>query len=138
MRRRAAVTGHHDLTRPDPLGFSCLVVLATRYKTMTQTQRKWLKRKQAIEPEIGHLKADHRMERNWLKGSAGDALHTLCCAVGYNIKWLMRAISRLGLQVLLLGLDLLTQLGELERNISKQIKFQFANRNLNIQVLQKF
>ena len=34
MRRRAAVTGHHDLTRPDPLGFSCLVVLATRYKTM--------------------------------------------------------------------------------------------------------
>jgi hypothetical protein len=34
MRRRAAVTGHNDLTRPDPLGFSYLVVLATRYKTM--------------------------------------------------------------------------------------------------------
>ena len=34
MRRWAAVTGHHDLSRPDPLGFSCLVVLATRYKTM--------------------------------------------------------------------------------------------------------
>jgi hypothetical protein len=34
MRRRAAVTGHHDLTRPDPLGFSCLVVLTRRYKTM--------------------------------------------------------------------------------------------------------
>ena len=36
------------------------------------------------------------------------------------------------------ALDLLTQLGELERNISKQIKFQFANRNLNTQVLLKF
>ena len=34
MRRRTAVTGHHDLTLPDPLGFSCLVVLATRYITM--------------------------------------------------------------------------------------------------------
>jgi transposase len=50
----------------------------------------------------------------------------------------MRAIARLGLQGLLLGLDLLTQLEELKRNFSKQIKFQFANRNLNNQVLQKF
>ena len=33
--RRAAVTGHHNLTRPDPLGF-CLVMLATRYKTTYQ------------------------------------------------------------------------------------------------------
>ena len=62
----------------------------------------------------------------------------LCCAVGYNIKWLMRAIARLGLRGLLLGLDLLMQLRELERNISKQIKFQFENRNLNTQVLLKF
>jgi len=32
----------------------------------------------------------------------------------------------------------LTQLGELERNISKQIKFQFANLNLKTQVLLRF
>jgi len=32
----------------------------------------------------------------------------------------------------------LTQLRELEHNISKQIKFQFENRNLNTQVLLKF
>ena len=74
------------------------------------------------------------MNRNWLKGSSGDALHTLCCAVGYNVKWLMRAIARLGLEGLLLGLKLLTQLRELESNISKQIKLQFENRNLNTQV----
>jgi IS5 family transposase len=78
------------------------------------------------------------MDRNWLKGSTGDALHTLCCAVGYNIKWLMRAIARLGLRGLLLCLDLLTQLRELDRNISKQMMFQFENRNLNNQVLLKF
>jgi hypothetical protein len=70
------------------------------------------------------------MDRNWLKVSTGDALHTVCCAAGYNIKWLMRAIARLELRGLLLGRDLLTQLRELERNIIKQIKFQFENRNL--------
>ena len=66
------------------------------------------------------LKPDHQMDRNWLKGSTGDAFYTLCCAVGYNIKWLMKAIACLGLQGLLLGLDLLTRLRELERNIFKQ------------------
>jgi hypothetical protein len=50
----------------------------------------------------------------------------------------MRAIARLGLRGLLLGLDLLAQLRELDRNIFKQIKFQFENRNLNTQVLLKF
>ena len=27
----------------------------------------------------------------------GDALHALSCAAGYNIRWLLRAIARLGL-----------------------------------------
>ena len=32
------------------------------------------------------------MDRCWLKGALGDALHALSCAAGYNIRWLMRAI----------------------------------------------
>ena len=68
-----------------------------RYKTMSKHERKWLKRRQAVEPAIGHLKADYRMSRCWLKGSMGDALHALSCAVGYNLRWLMRAVVRLGL-----------------------------------------
>ena len=63
-----------------------------RYKTLTRLQRRWLKRRQAIEPAIGHTKSDHRMERCWLKGAIGDALHAISCAAGYNIRWLMRAI----------------------------------------------
>ena len=51
----------------------------------------------AIEPLIGHTKANHRMDRCWLQGAVGDALHALSCAAGYNIRWLMRAIARLGL-----------------------------------------
>ena len=57
-----------------------------------------LRRRQAIEPLIGHTKADHRMDRCWLKGALGDALHALSCAAGYNIRWLLRAITRLGLR----------------------------------------
>jgi len=65
-----------------------------RFKSMTNQQRRWLKRRQAIEPAIGHLKADHRMNRCWLAGSLGDALHTVLCAAGYNLRWLLRAVVR--------------------------------------------
>ena len=44
------------------------------------------------------------MERCWLKGAAGDALHALSCAAGYNIRWLLRAIARLGTGLASLGL----------------------------------
>ena len=63
-----------------------------KYKKLTALQRRWLKRRQAIEPMIGHTKSDHRMDRCWLKGAVGDALHAISCAAGYNIRWLMRAI----------------------------------------------
>lgn len=69
-----------------------------RYKSMSTQHRKWLKRRQAVEPVIGHLKADHRMDRCWLKGSQGDAIHTVLCAAGFNLRWLLRAIARYGLK----------------------------------------
>jgi IS5 family transposase len=68
-----------------------------KYKSLTEHEKRLLKRRQAIEPLIGHTKADHRMDRCWLHGAVGDALHALSCAAGYNIRWLMRAIARLGL-----------------------------------------
>lgn len=68
-----------------------------KYKSLSDEERKSLKRRQAVEPVIGHLKQDHRMHRCWLKGSAGDALNAVLSAAGYNLRWLMRAIMRLGL-----------------------------------------
>jgi len=68
-----------------------------RYKTLTKQQRRWLKRRQAIEPVIGHLKDDHGMRRCWLKGETGDALNAVLAAAGFNIKWLMRAIVAKGI-----------------------------------------
>lgn len=70
-----------------------------KYKSLTKQQRRWLKRRQAVEPAIGHLKSDNRMDRCWLKGQLGDALHAVLCATGYNLRWLMRAMARLGLAV---------------------------------------
>jgi len=68
-----------------------------KYKSLSAHEKRLLKRRQAIEPAIGHTKADHRMDRCWMKGALGDALHALCCAAGYNIRWLLRAIARGGL-----------------------------------------
>lgn len=61
-----------------------------KYKSLNAQQRRWLKRRQAIEPTIGHTKHDHRMDKCWLKGSDGDALHAVLCAAGFNIRWLQR------------------------------------------------
>ena len=70
-------------------------------KRLTDEERRLLKRRQAIEPIIGHLKEDHRMDRCHLNGSEGDALHAVLCAAGYNIRWLLRLIVKKGLGLLL-------------------------------------
>ena len=70
-------------------------------KRLTEDERRLLKRRQAIEPIIGHLKADHRMDRCHLKGTQGDAIHAVLCAAGYNIRWLLRMIAKKGLGLLL-------------------------------------
>ncbi len=80
------------------------VIHRGKHKTLTDTQRRWLKRRQAIEPAIGHTKHDNGMDRCWLKGSEGDALHAVLCAAGFNIRWLLRAIARLGLAAVFLCL----------------------------------
>ena len=81
-----------DADNPDKL-----IIHRGKFKRLNPQQKAWLRRRQAIEPAIGHLKSDHRMNRCWLKGAIGDALHTLSCAAGYNLRWLLRAIARLGL-----------------------------------------
>ena len=80
------------------------VIHRGKHKTLTDTQRRWLKRRQAIEPAIGHTKHDNGMDRCWLKGSEGDALHAVLCAAGFNIRWLLRAVARLGLAAVFLCL----------------------------------
>ena len=42
-----------------------------------------------------------RMNRCHLKGSEGDSLHAVLCAAGYNIRWLLRMITKKGLGLFL-------------------------------------
>jgi IS5 family transposase len=50
---------------------------------------RWLKRRAAIEPGIGHLKQEHRMDRNRLKGVAGDMFNAILSAAGMNFRKLL-------------------------------------------------
>jgi len=45
---------------------------------------RWMKRRAAIEPSIGHLKLQHRLERNRLRGVAGDAINAILAAAAMN------------------------------------------------------
>ena len=58
---------------------------------ITRSLRKWLRRRCAIEPIIGHLKSDNRMDRNYLKGREGDKMNALSCGCGANIRKLIKA-----------------------------------------------
>jgi IS5 family transposase len=49
-----------------------------------------VKRRQAIEPVIGHLEKDRLLSRNPLKGVLGDTLRVFACAADYNLRWLLR------------------------------------------------
>lgn len=53
---------------------------------MIGEERKLASRRQAIEPIIGHLKSDHRLDRCHLMGQTGNAHQAVLCAAGYNIK----------------------------------------------------
>ncbi len=76
------------------------IVHRGKSKRISEQERRQLRRRQAIEPIIGHLKADHRMDRCHLKGERGDRLHAVLCAAGFNIKWLLRMIVRKGITFL--------------------------------------
>jgi IS5 family transposase len=53
-----------------------------------------MKHRAAVEPSIGHLKAEHRLERNRLKGAAGNAVNAVLAAAAMNFQKLLRAVAR--------------------------------------------
>ena len=55
-----------------------------------------MRRRAAVEPVIGRMKAEHRMGRNYLKGSKGAmATAATLAAAGYNFRLLLRWLKRL-------------------------------------------
>jgi IS5 family transposase len=66
------------------------VHLPDRGKRKKPSEWRWFKRRNAIEPIIGHTKQDHRLDRNYLKGVGGDKINALLAACGFNIRKLLR------------------------------------------------
>jgi IS5 family transposase len=60
-----------------------------------------MKRRAAVEPSIGHLKQEHRLERNRLKGVAGDAINAILAAAAMNFHKLLGAFWRFFLTCLM-------------------------------------
>lgn len=48
------------------------------------------RKRAGIEPVIGHLKSDHRLNRNYLKGFQGDQINVLMAAAAFNFRKWMR------------------------------------------------
>lgn len=62
---------------------------------VTDSIKKALRRRAAVEPVIGHLKAEHRMGRNYLARRTGDAINAVLAAVGYNFSLLLKWLTLL-------------------------------------------
>lgn len=60
---------------------------------LPRSLRKKLKRRNAIEPVIGHMKHDHRMDRCHLKGSQGNRINALGAAMGFNFRKLLAGLK---------------------------------------------
>lgn len=91
-------------------------VVKTISKTLSRAMRRMLRRRAAIEPVIGHLKSDCRMDRNHLKGVEGDRINAILSGAGFNLRKLLRWLVFDVIRWLTWGLDGLAS----GRNLSKQ------------------
>ena len=72
-------------------------------RRMTPAIKREMRRRAAVEPLIGHIKNEHRMDRNYLAHTQGDAINAVLAAAGYNFRLLLtwlRLLLRLMLAML--------------------------------------
>ena len=66
------------------------VWITGQVRRRTAAIKREMKRRAAIEPVIGRMKAEHRMDRNYLKGKDGDRINAVLAAAGFNFHLLLR------------------------------------------------
>jgi IS5 family transposase len=69
-------------------------IVDRKRKRLTRSEVYWRRRRAAIEPVIGHLKSDHRMERNYLHGIIGDQMNAALAGCGRNLRKLLQILWR--------------------------------------------
>ena len=77
---------------PKQLGNTAVHLASKRKSSMPPSEWRWFKRRSAIEPVIGHMKQENRMNRNYLKGTDGDKMNAILAACGFNFRKLLRAL----------------------------------------------
>ena len=80
------------------------VWISGQVRRTTASIKREMKRRAAIEPVIGHVKAEHRMDRNYLKGPAGDRANAVLAAAGFNFSLLVRWLAALWRAIFLTAL----------------------------------
>jgi transposase, IS5 family len=86
-----------------PLSHKFKVFTTGQKRHMTPAIKREMKRRAAVEPVIGHIKNEHRLDRNYLAGNQGDAINAILAAAGYNFRLLLtwlKTILRLWLAAL--------------------------------------
>ena len=72
-------------------------------RRMTPAIKRQMRRRAAVEPVIGHIKNNHRMNRNYLAHTCGDAINPILAAAGYNfrliLKWIRELLFRIWIAV---------------------------------------
>ena len=71
-------------------------VLISGTRKLGYTLKRHLRRRSAVEPEIGHMKNDGLLGRNFLKGMQGDAMNAFLCGAGHNLRKILAKV-RFGL-----------------------------------------
>ena len=88
IERIHADAGYRGHNAPPDYKFK--VYTSKQKRRVTPQIKREMRRRSAIEPVIGHLKNEHRMDRNYLHHRSGDANNAILAAIGYNFRLLIR------------------------------------------------
>lgn len=66
------------------------------------------RRRAGIEPVFGHLKADHRMQDNFLSGRESASINAMLAATGWNLKKMMKDLAKKSAKTLFILLQTLS------------------------------
>jgi IS5 family transposase len=93
LKRIVADRGYRGHDAPAEHKFR--VFISGQKRRVTEQIERELRRRSAVEPVIGHLKAEHRMGRNHLAHAKGDAINAVLAAAGYNFRRLIAWLALL-------------------------------------------
>ena len=123
LTRIVADRGYRGHNAPPDHKFK--VYISGQRRRVTETIKRELRRRSAVEPVIGHSKAEHRMGRNYLAGTHGDAANAVLAAAGYNFRrlldWLALLLSAI-LAALTAAADHKTPLTAAQRRSSQSTR----------------